>query len=580
MKFFNKLTIPYLSYLMLIFVFLTVSGNAETLKHSEFKYKIAIIGNPCNPDIRYDSKQLSELKKLGYNTIQLNIAWGSRPADEALNLEDILYSGIGKRETVEKRLKDIKFRAKEAKKYGFRTIFHFGAPRIDSMYKKLSKPTTIDWETETNSIQKNEIVQKYIDLLKRLKQEIPEIDDILVYTFDQEAWIANEFGNGPTDRDIPLHERLPAFLNALTETWAKLSPNGLLWWEPWELSAGQIYSCIPALPDHHFGLCIHSNIAEVQLTRPVDVWFKNMVNILSDKNIPVIGEIFMGSSTEELQPLQHLAAPRLVFEEFEAMYGLYNLAGIKEYYGVLPDTYDPNLIVAGMKMKNPSMTWQQALGQLSKTFGKAGSQISAAWEASAKGLQLFPWDCTWNFRRLPLRRHVFHGFKKAGIPGKVATSPSWKSTRRSIFMITENEVLDPWFFEDIELRCKASADQILVAINAYEQVQNVLPYKHEHQLYISSVIADLKVFEQTVRGIQCYCREVNLTFLMRKHVSNGKPIPTDLINRFNTIMKIDIENQQKGVEKSGRNVTSAAEMLKEFNTDPKKWVIENFLETK
>ena len=45
-------------------------------------------------------------------------------------------------------------------------------------------------------------------------------------------------------------------------------------------------------------------------------------------------------------------------------------------------------------------------------------------------------------------------------------------------------------------------------------------------------------------------------------------------------MKIDIENQQKGVEKSGRNVTSAAEMLKEFNTDPKKWVIENFLETK
>lgn len=144
-------------------------------------------------------------------------------------------------------------------------------------------------------------------------------------------------------------------------------------------------------------------------------------------------------------------------------------------------------------------------------------------------------------------------------------------------MITENEVLDPWFYEDIELRCKASADQILIAIDAYKQVQNILPYKHEHQLYMASVITDLKVFEQSVRAIQCYCREVNLTFLMRKHVSNGKPIPADLIDRFNTIMKIDIENQQKGFEQNSRKVVTAAEMLKEFNTDPEKWVTNYFL---
>ena len=580
MNIMSKLIIPYLSSLMLLFVFLTVCRNAEAQKYSEFKYKVAIIGNPGNPDIRYDAKQLSELKKLGFNTIQLNIAWGSRPADEALNLEDILYSGIGKREAVEKRLKDIKFRAREAKKYGFRTIVHFGAPKVDSLYKIVNKQASIDRETETNSIQKIEIIQKYIDLLKRLNQEIPEIDDILVYTFDQEAWIANEFGNGPTDQDIPLHERLPAFLNALTETWAKLSPNGLLWWEPWELSAGQIYSCLPSLPSHHFGFSIHSNIAEVQLTRPVDVWFKNMVNILSEKNIPVIGEIFMGSGTEELEPLQHLAAPRLVFEEFEAMYNLINLTGIKEYYGLLPGTYDPNLIVAGMKLKNPSMTWQQSLQQLSKTFGKAASQIAEAWEASAKGLQLFPWDCTWNFRRLLLRRHVFHDFKRAIIAGKVATSPSWQSTRRSLFMVTENEVIDPLFFEDIELRCKASADQLLVAISAYEQVLKDLTAEHELQLYFAAVVTDLKKFEQAVRAIQCYCREANLTFLMRKHVINGKPIPSDLINRFNLIMKTDIENQQKNFEQNTRNVATAEEMLKEFNTDPKKWVANNFLGNK
>ncbi len=127
-----------------------------------------------------------------------------------------------------------------------------------------------------------------------MKKEVPELDDIQVYTFDQEAWIANEFGDGPTDREIPLHERLPAFLQTLTKTWAELSPQGMLWWEPWELSAGQIYTCIPSLPVKNFGMFLHSNIAEVQLTRPVDVWFKNMVRLLAEKKYPGGGRAVPG----------------------------------------------------------------------------------------------------------------------------------------------------------------------------------------------------------------------------------------------------------------------------------------------
>lgn len=157
-------------------------------------------------------------------------------------------------------------------------MFHFGAPRVDSLYKILT-PDLIDIATEKNSIQKKEIVDKYVSLLKRLKQEVPELDDIEVYTFDQDAWVANEFGNGPTDRDIPLHERIPAFLQALTGAWAEVSPDGMVWWEPWEISAGQIYACIPSLPTRNFGMFLHSNIAEVQLSRPVDVWFKNTVQL-------------------------------------------------------------------------------------------------------------------------------------------------------------------------------------------------------------------------------------------------------------------------------------------------------------
>ncbi len=150
-----------------IAVFLLVLAcQFSTGQQQGYKYKIAIIGNPANADIRYDESQLTALKKLGFNTIQLNIAWGARPADEPLNLEDILYvPGIGNKDLINKRMANIKMRAKLAKAAGFRTLFHFGAPRVDSLYKSL-RPDLIDIATEKNSIQKKEVVDKYVDLLR------------------------------------------------------------------------------------------------------------------------------------------------------------------------------------------------------------------------------------------------------------------------------------------------------------------------------------------------------------------------------------------------------------------------------
>lgn len=549
---------------------------AQKLK--PFKYKVGIIGNPGNPDVRYAESQLIALKKLGFNTVQLNIAWGSRPGDEALNLEDILYvPGYGEETLVKKRLETIRFRAKQAKKHGFRTIFHFGAPKIDSLYKINHIPSSIDRETEENSIQKKEIAEKYISLLQRLHAEVPEIDDVLIYTFDQEAWIANEFGNGPTDRDIPLHERLPSFLTKLTSTWAQQQPNGMVWWEPWELSAGQIYACIPNLPVKNFGLSLHSNIAEVQATRPVDIWFRNMVTTLSEKKIPVIGEIFMASANEEVEPLQHIAAPRLIFDQLQSMYQFSTLSGVKEYYGLLPDQYDPSAKLAGIKLNDPAVSLDKAMKLLAKDFPGNESTILRAWEATARALEFFPWDATWNFRRLPKRGHVYHTFARAGIPGRVAVSPSWMSTRRSLFMITANEPLDPWFYEDIQLRCTSSAEQFDAALSAYNQLLASTNVNNDKKQYISNVIKDLQLFQQSVVALKCYSRESNLAFLMRKYAKEGKKIPQQLIDRFVVVMKEDISNQQKGLTENVKNVPEAKEMLKSFNNNPEQWVLKYLL---
>jgi hypothetical protein len=538
-----------------------------------YKYKIAIIGNPANPDIRYDEAQLTALRKLGFNTIQLNIAWGARPADEPLNLEDILYvPGIGDKDLINKRLAKIKSRAKLAKAAGFRTLFHFGAPRVDSLYKSL-RPDLIDIATEKNSIQKKEVVDKYVDLLHRLRKEVPELDDIQVYTFDQEAWVANEFGNGPTDRGIPVSERLPAFLQTLTKTWAELNPQGMLWWEPWELSAGEIYACIPSLPVKNFGMFLHSNIAEVQLTRPVDVWFKNMVRLLAAKNIPVVGELFLASGTEELEPLGSIAAPRLVGEEFDALALCESLSGIKEYYGTLPDKYDPSLQMAGIKMTNPGISNQQALKELARPFGE-DSGILEAWEATAMGISLYPWDASWRLRSVPRNAagiQVFHQWAVAQILGEVAASPSWKSTRQGLFMATENEVRDPWFFEDIELRCQASASKLSEAIAAFEKISLKTGITSPYHDYITGTISDLRILEQYVTAIRCYCRESNLAWMMRKYTKTGQTIPASLVARFEEIMKTDIANQKKGYVTRQMNEPTAEEMLALFRKDPAAW---------
>ena len=55
-----------------------------------FEHRIALLGCPSRPAIAWDATNLNRLRELGFTGIQLNIAWGARPGDEALNLEDVV----------------------------------------------------------------------------------------------------------------------------------------------------------------------------------------------------------------------------------------------------------------------------------------------------------------------------------------------------------------------------------------------------------------------------------------------------------------------------------------------------------
>jgi len=50
-----------------------------------------------------------------------------------------------------------------------------------------------------------------------------------------------------------------------------------------------------------------------------------------------------------------------------------------------------------------------------------------------------------------------------------------------------------------------------------------------------------------------------------------------MISRFNAVMKIDIQNQQKGLVENKDKAATAEEMLDAFNANPAEWVMQHLI---
>jgi hypothetical protein len=340
-------------------------------------YKVGFLGVPCHPEVEWNAANLQRMKDLGFNVLQLNIAWGYRPNDEALNLEDVIdlpaqlarTAGDKNREkmrTPERialRSEKIHHRIEISRKYGFRTMFHFGAPNVLYPPESPGAPGVI----LDQCISDEATLSRYVSLLKAFHAKFPGVDDLLCYTYDQNAWLCNEAGACPKCHGVPLPGRVSKFINTLAQTWRELNPKGTLFWEPWELSAGQTYQCVDLLDPTCVGLSLHSNIAEVQIAFPADRWFKNMLTKAAVRKIPVLGELWTGSPTEEMEPFLHISTPLATLRALRAVNEAGKLKGIKEYYGNVPDEEDPNLRMTGHWLSWPSPTGRLLRG--SPSFG-------------------------------------------------------------------------------------------------------------------------------------------------------------------------------------------------------------------
>jgi hypothetical protein len=226
-------------------------------------YKVGFLGAPSHPEVEWNAANLQRMKDLGFNVLQLNIAWGYRPNDEALNLEDVIdlppqlprTAGDKDREkmrTPERivlRSDKIRQRIEISRKFGFRTMFHFGAPNVLYPPESPGAPGVI----LDQCISDEATLSRYVTLLKAFHAKFPGVDDLLCYTYDQNAWLCNEAGACPKCHGVPLPGRVSKFINTLARTWRELNPKVTLFWEPWELSAGQTYQCVDLLDQPVWG---------------------------------------------------------------------------------------------------------------------------------------------------------------------------------------------------------------------------------------------------------------------------------------------------------------------------------------
>jgi len=513
-----------------------------------FRYFVGIVGNPSVPDISWSDEELDQIKSLGVNVLQLSIAWGGKPANEVLNLEDL---------NQEQRDK-FAFRIRQAKKHGFKTMAQFGIPRMIN-YNPVRPACIMD-----PAIQK-----KYQDLLTDFLTSFPEVDDVMVYTFDQQAWLCSEFGPCPRCSGLPLDERVPVFLNLLTETMKKCRPNTRLWWKPWELSKGQVVAILDKINPEGFGLALNPSTSnEVypfnDRSFKSDLGVRRLVQIARERGIPVLGE-FDHTLYKPLYLMEDFF-PRLIYEQMNGWKEMEGVVGVKEYYGFSPVTFSVNAAMLKAWMKAPGATLDSLLGEVVAPYGaNARPALLQAWEYTAQSVEAFPWDTTYMIGPMGLDRpwDGSHDWDPVRITSATWDTPIWKANRRANFMLTEEHKAHPWLFEDAGLRLEDSAALGFKAVGFYDQAIAAG----------GSKVEDIRKQRQIVYNTARSLRAKSLHFLETLAAQDARMVQNDekqfplVTKRLESLLKKDLENQ------GGNPIVS--QKLAEFQADPKVWIAKN-----
>jgi len=535
----------------------------ESIKMQVFTDRVAVIGFPdscrrfhAHAPAVWSRESLARLKEAGFTQVQLNLAWGARPDDEPLNLEDLVdpTPTIAERspQTIElrctpgpeaRRLRraSIAERLALARAAGLKTLFHFGAPYNRHQHYG---------DTPPNCLCDAGVLDRYEDLIRRFATDFCGVDDLLVYTYDQDAWLCGEFGGCPRCNGVPLHERLPPFLERLCRTWREISPAGRLWWEPWELSAGQVHACIGQMAPDGFGLALHGNIAECMAAVVADPWFVRTARQAANRGIPVWAEWFLGGVSEETEPIPHLAHPLTVWRGLQRICATPGITGLKEYYGLLPERMDAdtNLQATLLFLREPTLSGDDALRRLAAPYGPAAEAVADAWRLASEGMERYPWDCSWMGRQIG-RARTDHALAAAILKPMLCPTPSWQSTRGTVYMRTEDTEAHPWMLEDVGLRAQQAADLFCAASLRIDQAAACATGTRREQLLRWQ--ESLGVLRRRAQAYACHLRATLIAIAARKRLQDGQALSPRSREELRSVLHLSRANHAEECRATG-----------------------------
>ena len=228
---------------------------------------------------------------------------------------------------------------------------------------------------------------------------------------------------------------------------------------------------------------------------------------------------------------------------------------------------DANLRITATFFSDPTLSEEDALGRIADSYGKASGQVIRFWRKTSEAMELFPWEASWFIREIG-RCDPAHALSAAFLRGQQAHTPSWQSTRRAIFMKTDNSQPDPWMLEDVQLRCDLAAARMTEAID----IGNALAEKLKGSLArcMEAQIIELASWRKRALSYVYHIRETNLTRHLRREIDEARPVPQNVVKELRDLLAADIDN---GAE----NLQSALESL---DSNPRQFAQRYFVEVK
>ena len=149
-------------------------------------------------------------------------------------------------------------------------------------------------------------------------------------------------------------------------------------------------------------------------------------------------------------------------------------------------------------------------------------------------MEFYPWDCSWMGRQIG-RVATDHSLAMPVLRPMLCPTPSWQSTRGTVFMRTENTEAHPWMLEDVGLRCRQAADRWTEAGKHGAKAAAKLKGAKANEVRAS--VADLARLRRRATAYWCHLRAGMLALSLRKASELGIALPDAAVKELGQVLR-------------------------------------------